>query len=181
MSVSLDGFISSATGDLAWAIPDEELHRHFNEVEASTGLFLYGRKMWEEMSAYWPTADADPAASAAVKEYAAIWREKPKIVFSNTLKEAGWNARIIRGDIAATVRRLKEEEGNSLSVSGAEIAESFTRLGLIDEYWLYVTPVLLGGGRPMFQPGMASIPLELLEMRPFAGGVVLLKYLRQSS
>ena len=179
MSVSLDGLIQSKKGDISWAAPDEELHRHFNVLEASTDINLYGRKMYEGMSAFWPTADASPSASPAEKEYAEIWRNKPKIVFSRSLKEARWNTRIVRDDISGVVNRLKEEEGNCLSVSGAEIAATFTRLSLIDEYWLYIIPVLLGGGKPMFLPGQGSIPLKLLETRTFGSGVLLLKYLRQ--
>lgn len=179
MLVSLDGFIEAADGNILWTNPDEELHRHFNERERQIGLFLYGRRMYENMAAYWPTADEDPSAPDFVKEYARIWRDKPKIVFSRTLQRVEWNARLVRGDIAEEVRRLKAEPGKDMSVSGAGIASTFLQLGLIDEVCLYVHPVLLGGGKPMFAGFHEPISLQLVETRQFGRGVLLLRYQRK--
>jgi len=177
-SVSLDGFIEDVDGDISWSFPDEELHKHFNDREANTGTHLYGRRLYENMAAYWPTADEDPSAPEHVKEYARIWRDKPKIVFSTTLEQVEWNSRLVREDIAEEVRRLKEQPGKDMSVAGAGIALTFMQLDLIDEYELYVHPVILGGGKPMFGPLEDRIDLQLVETHTFGSGVVLLRYQR---
>jgi dihydrofolate reductase len=104
MSVSLDGFIEDRNGKLDWSIPNEELHKHFNNLEASFYTHLYGRRMYEIMAAYWPTADENPAAPAYEIEYARIWKSMDKIVFSKTLAEVGWNSKLLRGDIAEEKR-----------------------------------------------------------------------------
>lgn len=178
MLVSLDGFIEAAGGDLSWSVPDEELHRHFNELERAIDINLYGRRLYETMAAYWPTADEDPAASQVEIEYARIWKEMKKIVFSTTLKEVGWNSHLVRDNIAEEVNRLKAQPGKDLSVGGAGLAATFMQLGLIDEYRLYVHPVILGSGKPMFPPLSDRVDLKLVETRTFGSGVVLLRYRR---
>jgi dihydrofolate reductase len=137
-----------------------------------------GGGMYETMSAYWPTADQDPAAPDYVKEYARLWRDKPKVVFSQTLDRVDWNSRLVKRDIAAEVNRLKAQPGADMSVSGANLGAAFMRLGIIDEVGLYVHPVILGGGKPMFQPLLERINLRLAETRAFGNGVVLLRYQR---
>jgi dihydrofolate reductase len=176
MSVSLDGYIESTAGDLNWSVPDEQLHRHFNQQESETDIRFYGRRLYELMAAYWPTADEDPAAPEVEKEYARIWVKMPKIVFSKTLTEVGWNSRLVRGNLAELVNQLKAQPGKDMSVGGAELAASFMQLGLIDEYWLYVNPVILGGGKPFFPELRNPLRLELVETRKFGQGVVLLRY-----
>jgi dihydrofolate reductase len=177
-SVSLDGFIEAVGGDLSWSVPDDELHSHFNELEKEIDLNFYGRRLYEIMAAYWPTAGEDPFAPKVEVEYARIWKAMKKVVFSTTLKEVGWNSELFSGDIAATVNKLKSQPGGDMSVGGAELAASFMHLGLIDEYRLYVRPVLLGGGKPMFPPLDKSVRLQLVETHRFGSGVVLLRYLR---
>jgi dihydrofolate reductase len=177
MSVSLDGLIEATDGDLGWSYPDEELHKHFNDQEAAIDTFLYGRRMYEGMVAYWPTADDNPSAPEYEIEYARIWKSKPKIVFSTTLDRVEWNSRLVRGNIAEEVNRLKEQPGGNMSVGGAQLASTFMQLGLIDEYRLYVHPIVLGGGKPMFRPLRDRIHLNLVETRTFGSGVVLLRYL----
>jgi dihydrofolate reductase len=177
-AVSLDGFIEGAGGDLSWSTPDEELHQHFNDLDRATDTFLYGRRLYETMSAFWPTADERPGEPAVVIEYARIWKSKPKVVFSTTLDHVAWNARLVRGDIATEVNRLKAMPGGDMSVGGAGLAASFMQLDLIDEYGLYIHPVILGSGKPMFGPLQRSIGLRLVESRTFGSGVVLLRYQR---
>jgi dihydrofolate reductase len=176
MSVSLDGYFEGPDGDLGWHLVDEELHTHFNEHIAGMSAFLNGRVDYELMAGYWPTADQDPAASAPEKEFAAIWRDMPKIVFSRTLESAGWNATVRREVDPAEIRALQREPGGDMAVGGAILAESFRRHDLIDEYRIYVHPVLVGAGRRLFGPGDTMIPLRLLETRAFGNGVVLLRY-----
>jgi len=174
-SVSLDGFVEGPGGDLSWSNPTAELHRHFNERERAFSTVLYGRRLYELMAAYWPTADQDPSATDYEIEYARIWKAEKKIVFSRTLTEVGWNAQLFKGDIATEINRLKAQPGNDMAVGGATLAATFIQLGLIDEYHLYVNPVVLGGGKPMFPPLKDRLNLRLIETRTF-GSVVLLRY-----
>jgi dihydrofolate reductase len=179
MSVSLDGFIETTEGDLNWSFPDEELHEHFNERERGFDIHLYGRRLYETMAAYWPTADENPSATQVEIEYATIWKKIPNVVFSRTLERVGWNARLVRGDIAEEVNRLKAQPGNAMVVGGAGLASAFMQLGLIDEYWLYLRPVILGRGKPMFGELRDKIDLQLVETRKFGHGVVMLRYRRE--
>jgi len=176
MGISLDGYIEDANGSLSWHTIDEELHTYFNRLESLIDIHLYGRKLYENMAAYWPEADKNPSAHQVEIEYAEIWRNKPKIVFSNTLEKVNWNSRLVRGEIEEEVKKLKAQPGNYLSLGGARLASSFMRLGLVDEFWLYYQPVVLGSGKPMFQSLQEAVRLELIDSQRFGSGVVLLKY-----
>jgi dihydrofolate reductase len=152
MSVSLDGYIEGPDRDISWHRVDHELHAYVNEYLSPMSAFLSGRVSYELMAGFWPTADADPAASAPVREFAAIWRDKPKIVFSRTLQQAGWNTTIRRDVVRAEIEALTAQPGGDMALGGARLAAVFRRLDLIDEYRLYVNPVLLGAGTPLFPP-----------------------------
>jgi len=199
MSVSLDGFFEGPDRELDWQLVDVELHQHFNEWLATAGAFLDGRVTYELMAGYWPTADQDPGASAPVIEFARIWRDMPKIVFSRTLEQAGWNTTIVREVDPEEIQRLKAQPGGDpvvgggdlvvgggdlvvgggdLVVGGADLATAFRAHDLIDEYRIYVQPVLLGRGRPLFQPSDVTAHLRLAETRAFGNGVVLLRFER---
>ena len=176
MQLSLDGFIEGPERDLSWHRVDEELHSHFNEELRTMGAFLDGRVTYELMASYWPTADQDPASTAAEIEFARIWRDMPKIVYSSTLATAGWNTEVVRDVVAEDIMRLKEQPGGDLALGGADLAAAFRRLGLIDEYRIYLHPVLVGRGKTLFQGADGITPLRLLESRTFGNGVVLLRY-----
>jgi dihydrofolate reductase len=176
--MSLDGFIEGPNRELDWVIIDEELHKYVNDQEGAIDTHLYGRRTYEVMVNFWPTADTNPSAPEFVVEYARIWRNMHKIVFSKTLERVEGSARLVRDNIAEEVAKLKEQPGKDLAVAGAEIASTFMRLGLIDEYWLYIHPVLLGGGTPVFRALDDAISLRLVETRTFGSGVVLLRYQR---
>jgi dihydrofolate reductase len=176
MSVSIDSFIEDESGDFGWADPDTELHRHFNERESTIDTYLYGRRLYELMTAYWPTADQDPSAPEVVLEYARIWKSKKKFVFSRTLSKAGWDFQVIKGNIAEEIRKMKAQPGGDMSVGGPDLASAFMRFGLIDEYGLYIHPVILGGGKPMFPELRDKINLKLVDTRTFGSGVVFLQY-----
>ena len=176
LSVSVDSFIEDKTGDFRWADPDIELHQHFNDLEHTIDTYLYGRRLYELMTAFWPTADRDPSQPEVVLEYARNWKTKKKFVFSRTLTEAGWGFQVVKGDIAETVARMKAQPGMDMSVGGPDLASAFLRLGLIDEIGLYIHPVIVGGGKPMFPELRDRIGLKLVETRTFGKGVVLLKY-----
>lgn len=179
MSVSLDGYIESRDHDIGWTAPDDTLHRYFNDEARKAGAFLHGRRMYELMSGYWPTADAVPSASDTIVDFARIWRDKPKIVFSRTLRTVEWNSRLAGPDIGSEVRKLKETTHGDLQVGGAGIAASLMKLGLVDEFLLFVRPIVLGGGTPYFPRLDRPIPLALTESRAFGGGVTMLRYERQ--
>ncbi len=180
LSVSLDGFVEAPGGDLSWSYPNAELERHLNERERATRTCLYGRRLYETMAAHWPTADQNPSASDFELEYAQIWKPKKKIVFSRTLTEVGWNAELFKGDIATEINRLKAQPDNDMLVGGANLAATFIRLGLIDEYRLYINPVVLGGGKPMFPPLREKINLNLVETCLF-GAIVMLRYANEKA
>ena len=175
MSVSIDGFIETAVGDLSWSFPDAELHRHFNELDSTIDTYLYGRRLYENMASYWPTADENPAAPEFEIEYARNWKSKKKIVFSTTLTQVDWNSRLFQGNIAEEINQLKAQPGKAVSVGGVNLAATFMQLGLIDEYRLYVHPVILGSGKRMFPELPDKLNLRLIETRKFGSGVVLLK------
>ena len=178
MTVSLDGFIAGPDGDIGWSVPDEELHRFHNEQARETmGGHLYGRRLYETMR-YWETADENRSAPDYELEFARIWKATPKIVFSRTLERVEGNATLARGNIAEEVARLKEQPGNDMGVGGAGLASSFIELDLVDEYRLFVYPVVLGAGTPYFPPLDQRINLELVETRTFGSRVVYVRYQR---
>jgi len=178
MSVSLDGYFEGPDHDLGWQLVDEELHQHFNDWLATAGGFLDGRVTYELMASHWPTRDQDPEASAQEIEFAGIWRDMPKIVFSRTLERAGWNTTIVRDVVPEQIAELKARPGGDLVIGGSVLASAFWAHDLIDELRLYVQPVLLGRGRLLFQPSDVAFSFRLAEVRPFASGVVLLRYER---
>ena len=177
MGVSLDGFIAGPNGDIDWSAPDEELHRFHNEQAREVGAYLYGRRLYEAMIP-WETADEKPSASEQELEFARIWKDTPKIVFSRTLEKVEANARLVRDSAAEEVARLKAQPGKNLAVAGAGLASTFMKLGLIDEYRLFISPVVLGGGTPYFPALDERINLELVETRTFGSRVVYVRYQR---
>jgi dihydrofolate reductase len=179
MSVSVDGFIEGPDREIDWHMVDDELHGHFNEQLSARGAFLNGRVTHELMAGFWPTADSDPSSTGPMVEFARIWRDTPKIVYSRTLERAGWNTTIVRDVVPEEVMELKAQPGGDLSLGGADLAAAFMRHDLIDEYRLYVHPVVIGRGKPLFQPTDAKIDLRLAESRRFGNGVVLLRYERR--
>jgi dihydrofolate reductase len=176
MSLSLDGYVEDVNGDIRWTDPGEELHQYFNDRESLIDMHLYGRRLYENMAAAWPIIDADPSAPKFMREYARIWMDKPKVVFSKTLEKVDWNSRLVKGDLVEEVNRLKAQPGQYMVVGGPNLAASFMRHGLIDEFWLYYLPIVLGGGKAMFPALEKRVNLELVETRRFSSGVVLLRY-----
>jgi dihydrofolate reductase len=175
MGVSLDGFIAGPDGAIDWSAPDEELHRFHNQQAREVGAQLYGRRLYEAMLP-WEAAEERPEAAEPVLEFARIWKDTPKVVFSRTLARVEGNARLVGEGAGEEAVRLKEQPGGDLAVGGAGLASTFIRLGLIDEYRQFVSPVVLGGGTPYFPALEASIDLELLETRTFGSRVVYVRY-----
>jgi dihydrofolate reductase len=178
MGVSLDGFIAGPDGEIAVPAPDEELHRFHNQQARELGVHLLGRRLYEVLS-YWDDyADNNPSAPEHELEFARIWDETPKIVFSRTLDRVGKNATLATGDVAEEVARLREEPGTDISVGGAGLASSFMELDLIDEYRPFVYPVVAGGGTAYFPALGKRIELQLAETLTFGSGVMYVRYLR---
>lgn len=181
MSVSLDGFIEGPDRELDWHMVDDELHSHFNEQLSAMGAFLNGRVTYELMAGFWPTADTDPSSTGPMVEFASIWRDMPKIVFSRTLERADWNTTVVRELVPEEILELKAQPGGDLVLGGADLAAAFMRHDLIDEYRLYIHPIVIGQGKPLFKPSDARIDLRLAEARTFGNGVVLLRYQRPAA
>jgi dihydrofolate reductase len=137
-------------------------------------VHLLGRRLYEEMT-YWETAEEHLSAEHQL-EFARIWKDLPKVVFSTTLESVEGNATLVRDGVAEEVARLKEEPGKDLAVGGAGLAASCMELGLVDVYELFVSPVVLGGGTPYFPPLEERIELDLVESRTFGSRVVYLRY-----
>jgi dihydrofolate reductase len=174
MSVSLDGFIEGPDHDISWARVSEEYHHHVNGVIAEFGAEITGRRVYELMEAYWPTADEDPAASESVREYAAIYRAQHRIVYSRTLESAP-GAELHREVDAAEIRARAAASDRDFGLGGADLAGEFLRQGLVDELRIYIHPVVIGRGTPLL-PADVHLDLELLESRTFGNGVVLVRY-----
>jgi len=177
MTMSLDGYIAGPGGNIDWSAPDEELHRFHNDQVRELGVHLLGRRLYETM-VYWETADQDPSASEVTVDFARIWQALPKVVFSKTLDRVEGNTRLAPAGVVEEVARLKEEPGGDLAVGGAGLASELIERNLIDDYHVFICPILLGGGTPYFPAMERRIELELLETRTFAGGVEYLHYVR---
>lgn len=177
MMVSLDGFVARPNGDLDWVLIDEEIHTFVNNLHEEIGTYLHGSGLHQVLT-YWETADQILSSPAYELEYAKIWRTMPKIVFSNTLTEVRGNATLFRGDIAAEIGKLKQQPGKNMDVGGPTLAATFMKFGLVDEFGLFVNPVVLGSGIPFFPALDSPLTLQLVEERPFQSGVVYLHYQR---
>jgi dihydrofolate reductase len=176
MNVSLDGFVDTVDHRLDWIRMDDELHTWFNDEARATDAELYGRRMYEVMTAYWPRGETDPDGTPATIEFARIWNPKPKFVFSRTLRSVEWNSRLVEGDVGDVLAALRRDHPGDLSVSGPTLAGEFARRNLIDEYRLVVHPVILGAGTPFFPPLDRPIDLELIGEGAFGSGVRYLGY-----
>ncbi|MEE2568749.1 dihydrofolate reductase family protein [Pseudarthrobacter sp. J64] len=176
LSLSLDGFFEGPDQDLSWSLVDEELHQHFNDECNALAGYLEGRVTHELMADFWPTADQDPDVSPVMAEYAGIWREKPKFVFSRTLTSVPWSTEVISDVVPEHIEELKARMGGDLAVGGPNLAASFMRHGLIDEYRLYIHPVVIGKGKRLFQLPDQVLNLEFAGTRTFGNGVVQLRY-----
>ena len=176
MTVSLDGYIAGPDGAIDWTAPDEELFLFHTQQVQETGVHLCGRRLYEAM-VYWETAEESPLPAEQVK-FARIWKALPKVVFSTTLQSVMGNTRLATGGVGEEVSRLKEQPGKDIAVGGAGLASACMKLGLIDEWQLFVSPVLLGGGTPYFPTLDEKVNLELVETRTFGSRVVYLRYRR---
>jgi dihydrofolate reductase len=181
MQQSLDGFTQGPNGEFDWPVVTDDTHTYFNEqIERTAGAFLYGRRTFEMMASFWPTVVDSEHANTA--RFARLWVPMPKFVFSNTLEQADWNATVVCGDLVEQVTALKETtERDLILIGGATIAGGLVRLGLVDEHHVFTHPVLLGGGQRLYPALDVRIELQLVEARPFGGGVVLHRHVPRSA
>ncbi len=171
MSVSLDGFVAGPHGEIDWSAPDEELHRFHNEQTRELSAHLCGRRLYELMR-YWD--GDDESRGPTEREFARIWQDLPKVVFSDTLGTVGHNARLATGGPAEELDRLDGD----IAVGGAGLAATLIELGLVDEFRVFVSPVIAGGGTPFLPALEQRIDLELIETRTFGSRVTYGRYRR---
>ncbi|GGT58101.1 dihydrofolate reductase family protein [Streptomyces purpureus] len=176
MSVSLDGYIVGPDGNFNWTAPVEEVFRFWIDEIRQVDVHLLGRRLYETML-YWETADQDPTLDDSMREWTALWKPLPKVVFSTTLSAVQGNARLASGGLAEEIGRLRAEPGEGeIAIGGATLAAEAAALGLIDEYRTMVYPVLVGGGIPYFPRNERRVDLELVETRTFSSKVVYLHH-----
>jgi dihydrofolate reductase len=172
---SLDGHVVDADGSFDWAAPDEEVHAFVNDQEREVGTYLLGRRMYEVLVAWESMDDEAPV----MRDYAQIWRSADKLVYSSTLDEVrSARTRLERRFEPGAVRRLVAEAGTDVSIGGPTLAAHAIRAGLVDEFQLYVTPVVVGGGTSWL-PDDVRLDLSLVDEHRFANGVVHLRYRRR--
>jgi dihydrofolate reductase len=176
---SLDGYTVDERGRFDWAMPDEEVHTFFNELERGIGTSLYGRRMYETMAA-WEKPETVEGEGAVFREYAEVWKDADKVVFSRTLDRVSTDrTRIEREFDPDAIRRLKEEADRDISIGGPTLAGVAIDAGLVDEFHLVLMPIAVGGGTPFFPPGI-RLDLQLLDVRRFGSGAVHLHYRTRS-
>jgi dihydrofolate reductase len=172
---SLDGYIADEDGNFDWAAPDEEVHAFVNDLERPVGTYLYGRRMYEVMVA-WETAHTFADQRPVMQDFAKIWQAADKVVYSRTLAAvSSAKTRIERDFDPEAVRQLIASAGRDLTVGGPDLAAQAIRAGLVDEYHLFLTPFVVGGGNQSL-PDNVRLQLELLDERRFGSGVVYLRY-----
>lgn len=188
MMVSVDGKTARPDGSLDWFLTDRDFEDEMLSLFGNVDGMLFGRKSYQLLADYWPSADQPGAADAPggftskerAREFTRLMNTIPKLVVSRTLEELPWGpARLLASDLAGEVRRLKAESGKDLVLfAGAGLARTFVELDLLDEWRLMVHPIALGAGLDLFAPPLPERTLRLLETRTFSSGVVLLRYSR---
>jgi dihydrofolate reductase len=172
---SLDGYIEDQAGSFDWAAPDDEVFGFLNELERPVGTYLYGRRMYETL-VYWETADIHPDQSPVERDWMQLWRAADKVVYSRSLESvSSARTRIERDFEPNAVRAMKDSLDRDISIGGPDLAARAFRAGLVDHCQLFLTPVLVGGGKPAL-PNNVRLDLELISEHRFGNGVVFLDY-----
>jgi len=173
---SLDGYVADEKGNFDWAEPDEEVFAFVNDLERTIGTYLYGRRMYETM-VYWETAHTLADQPAVAQDFTEIWQAADKVVYSRALETvSSARTRIERAFDPEAVRQMKAQAGRDITVGGPDLAAQAINAGLVDEFQLFLTPIVVGGGNRSF-PDSVRLNLELLDERRFGNGVVYLQYL----
>jgi dihydrofolate reductase len=167
--------VADHDGNFDWAAPDEEVHAFVNDLERQVGTYLFGRRMYEVM-AFWEAAHLLADESAAMREFAEIWQAAEKVVYSRTLKMPSTaRTRLEHEFDPEAVRQMKAREQRDMSIGGPDLAAQAIKAGLVDEYHLFITPVVVGGGTQSL-PNDVRVNLELMDERRFGNGTVHLHY-----
>ena len=175
MMQSLDGYVADAAGKFDWAEPDESVHTFANQLQRPIGTNLLGRRMYEVMSA-WETLGTHGDEPAYIDEFGELWRASDKVVYSTTLDSVGAaRTRIERAFEPDAVRRMKDELAGDISIAGPTLAAQAIEAGLVDEYQLFVAPVVVGGGLRCLPDGI-RLDLQLVDQRRFDNGTVYVSY-----
>jgi len=179
MHISLDGFVAGPKGEMNWIKVDEELFDHIGKRISEGDTALYGRATYEMMENYWPTAGDKPNASKHDIEHSKWYKNVHKVVLSKTMKDAGLhNTTIIGDNLPDAIHEIKRQAGSDILLFGSPTAtHSLIQRNLIDGYWLFVNPIVLGQGIPLFEGIKDKIKLKLLTTRPFTSGVIELNYI----
>ena len=171
---SLDGYVADEDGSFDWSAPDQEVHTFVNDLQRTVGTYLYGRRMYEVMVA-WETM-ALAGLPPYIQDFANLWRAADKIVYSTTLETtSSARTRVERDFDPEAVRRLKASAETDITVAGPMLAGQAIRAGLVDEWHLFVVPMVVGGGT-RFLPDGVRLRLELVDERRFDSGAVHLRY-----
>jgi dihydrofolate reductase len=178
MHVTLDGFVAGPNGEMDWIHVDDEIFEYPGKLTADADTALYGRVTYQMMESYWPTAGDDPNASKHDIEHATWYNEVEKVVLSNTLQgQNSNNIKIINGDVAAQIKELKQQNGKNILIIGSPSAvHVLLEHDLLDDFWLFVNPVLLGQGIPLFKNVKAVTKLKLVANTTFTSGVICTHY-----
>jgi dihydrofolate reductase len=178
MHTSLDGFVAGLKGEMNWIKVDEEIFDFVATMTDKADAALYGRVTYEMMQSYWPNAGKEPNASKHDKEHSAWYNKVSKIVLSKTISEKGLdNTTVISGQLADNINKIKKQDGKNILIFGSPGASrSLLNEGLIDEFWLFVNPIILGQGMPLFKDIIGATKLKLAESKTFACGVIALHY-----
>jgi len=178
MLVSLDGIIEGPNGELDWFIFDEEMWKDVNDLLSTVDTALFGRVAYQAFANYWPSVATNPSSPKSEIDFAHWIENTPKIVFSKTLEKVEWkNSRLVKENIAEEVSKMKQQPGKDLLIfGGAGIAQTFMKLGLIDEYRIRVHPIVLGRGIPLFKDLNDKHKLKLIKTKTFNSGVLSLVY-----
>jgi len=178
MHTSLDGFVAGPNGEMNWIKVDEEMFDFVATMTAQADTALYGRVTYEMMQSYWPTAGDEPGASKHDKEHSAWYNKVPKVVLSTTLRESELqNTTVISDDLSERINKVKQADGKNILIFGSPRAsQSLLNEGLIDEFWLFVNPIILGEGMPLFKDITGTTKLKLAGSKTFASGVIALHY-----
>lgn len=181
MHSSLDGFVAGSNGEMDWITVDDEIFDFVTTMTDQVDTALYGRVTYQMMEAYWPTAGEQPNASRHDKEHSIWYKNISKVVLSKTINETGLlNTKVISDNLSENINKLKQQSGKNILIFGSPRAShSLLNLGLVDEFWIFINPILLGQGIPLFKNVPELIKLRLLDTKTFTSGVVALHYRKE--
>lgn len=181
MHSSLDGFVAGSNGEMDWITVDDEIFDFVSTMTDHVDTALYGRVTYQMMEAYWPTAGEQPNANRHDKEHSIWYKNVSKVVLSKTINETGLlNTKVISDNLSENINKLKQQPGKNILIFGSPRASySLLNAGLVDEFWIFINPILLGQGIPLFKNVPELIKLRLLDTTTFTSGVVALHYRKE--